>query len=84
VLLRQRGEIDHKWRDAGVALHTFGIHLHSELFKTTDSNTIRDALYLSENMLCLAIHQNLSVDQIERSSGVINRHLTNSHTEKMT
>jgi dTDP-4-amino-4,6-dideoxygalactose transaminase len=75
VLLERRNEIDHRWRAAGVALHTFGIYLHSELFKTADTATIADAVYLSEHLLCLAIHQDISVAQVERSAATINQYL---------
>lgn len=75
VLLNRRNEIDHQWRSAGVALHTFGIYLHSALFENTDATTIEDALFLANNLLCLAIHQNLGAECIERSATTINHHL---------
>ena len=73
VLLQRRNEIDHLWRAQGVALHTFGIYLHSALFKGTDAGTIADAQYLSDHLLCLAIHQDIGTAQIERSAAIINR-----------
>lgn len=78
VLLERRDEIDHRWRAAGVPLHTFGIYLHSALFKSTDAATIADAKYLSENLLCLAIHQDLGAEHIQCAAATINRYLTGS------
>lgn len=75
VLLTNRDKIDRGWREGGVALHTFGIYLHSALFKHTDSATITDATFLSEHMLCLSIHQGISAEQISSSAVIINRHM---------
>lgn len=79
VLLQNRDEIDHVWRARGVALYTFGIYLHSALFKSADAVTIADATYLSQHLLCLAIHQDLSPGQIESSVTTINHYLASSH-----
>lgn len=73
VLLNNRNSIDHRWRADGVALHTFGIYLHSALFQHADAVSINDACYLAEHVLCLAIHQNVSTVQIENSAAAINR-----------
>ena len=73
VLLTNRDSIDHRWRADGVALHTFGIYLHSALFQYGDSNCVADAKYLAEHILCLAIHQNISSAQIDTSADIINR-----------
>ena len=81
VLLQQRSEIDHHWRAAGVGLYTFGIYLHSALFKNTDATTIADAQYLSQHMLCLSIHQRISAVQIKFSADIINRTLMRSRSE---
>ena len=75
VLLERRSERDHRWRADGVALYTFGIYLHSALFKSGDSATIADAIYLAEHMLCFAIHQDIEAGQIEKSAATINRSL---------
>jgi perosamine synthetase len=75
VLLKNRDEIDHRWRAAGVALHTFGIYLHSALFSSTDATTVADAKYLAEHLLCLAVHQDLGTEQIKYSAGLINQYL---------
>jgi dTDP-4-amino-4,6-dideoxygalactose transaminase len=75
VLLQGRNDIDHRWRDAGVALHTFGIYLHSTLFETADDLTISDARFLANNVLCLAIHQDIPASKIEISASIIRSHL---------
>lgn len=71
VLLENRAQWDHRMRDAGVALHTFGIYLHSSLFQGQDRNAIGDARFLAERMLCLSIHQDLSVADIEANCNLI-------------
>jgi perosamine synthetase len=84
VLLQQRSEIDHQWRAAGVGLYTFGIYLHSALFKNTDVTTIADAQYLSQHLLCLSIHQNISEDQIELAAAIINRSLKRTRSDRVS
>lgn len=76
VLLQGRDAIDHRWRDAGVALHTFGIYLHSALFDTADDQTIGDAKFLANNILCLAIHQDISEEEIGIAAGIIRSSLS--------
>jgi len=71
VLLEGRDSIDHRWRAQGVALHTFGIYLHSSLFERTDQATVDDALYLASHLLCLAIHQDVPEGGIDRSVNII-------------
>lgn len=71
VLLVNRSKIDFKLRNAGVSLHTFGIYLHSALFRNTDSATISDASHLAGHVLCLSIHQNLHPAEIERNCNLI-------------
>ena len=77
VLLPQRDELDHKLRDGGVALHTFGIYLHSRLFEATDAATVADARLLAQRTLCLAIHQGITPDDIDRGCMVAQRILRN-------
>jgi dTDP-4-amino-4,6-dideoxygalactose transaminase len=72
VLLKQRDAVDALWRASGVALHTFGIYLHSAVMSNTDMATLEDAEYLSQHLLCLAIHQDLNREHIEKSSRIIN------------
>jgi len=76
VLLDGRDDIDHVWRAQGVALHTFGIYLHSSLFEHTDPATLDDARYLASHLLCLAIHQDISVAEVGRSVAIIQSSLT--------
>jgi perosamine synthetase len=83
VLLAGRGEIDQHWRADGVALYTFGIHLHSALFQNTDATTMADALYLSEHLLCLSIHQGINSAQIEAASNIINQTLMRTENERV-
>lgn len=71
VLLKGRDATDHMWRNSGVALHTFGIFLHSSLFETGDDQTISDAKFLADNVLCLAIHQGISENEIRASAEMI-------------
>lgn len=80
VLLKGRDSIDHCWRDAGVALHTFGRYLHSALFLTDDQETIADAQFLAENLLCLAIHQNIASGDIARAAQIISSSLALRHS----
>ncbi|MFH7044193.1 DegT/DnrJ/EryC1/StrS family aminotransferase [Paucibacter sp. JuS9] len=71
VLLERRSERDHVWRSRGVALHTFGIYLHSALAEQADAATLADARYLAEHCLCLAVHQDLSSEQIAASASIL-------------
>lgn len=71
LLLPRRDDIDHHWLDSGVALHTFGLHLHSALFSSGDARTISDAVFLSRHVLCLSVHQNITRQDIDRSLAVI-------------
>jgi perosamine synthetase len=80
VLLQRRDQIDHRWRAAGVALHTFGIHLHSALLRCADHQTVSDALYLANNLLCLSVHQNLEEHQIASSASKILRYLAGNES----
>lgn len=71
VLLKGRDAIDYRWRGQGVALHTFGIHLHSSLFACADPRSIDDARYLASHLLCLAVHQDISANEIVRNAELI-------------
>ena len=77
VLLERRSAIDHRLRSAGVQLHTFGIYLHSALFRSTDEATVEDAVFLAERVLCLAIHQDLDVTDIDRAVATIRHEIGN-------
>ncbi len=71
VLLPDRDRSDQHWRRHGVALHTFGIHLHSALYASGDPAMIADARRLAQEVLCLSIHQDLSPAQISASAQLI-------------
>jgi perosamine synthetase len=71
VFLINRDQIDFQLKAAGVQLHTFGLHLHSSLFKSEGPLAISDALYLSKNVLCLAIHQDLGELDIDKEIQII-------------
>lgn len=71
VLLEQRDRRDRGLRAAGVALHTFGIYLHSSLFSAGDAHTVAAARFLAERLLCLSVHQDLGTADIEAACGVI-------------
>lgn len=59
VFVEDRDRHDRGWRARGVPLHTFGIYLHSALFRSGSTRVIDDALYLADRLLCLAVHQDL-------------------------
>jgi hypothetical protein len=82
ILLPNRDQIDRRWRDAGVALHTFGIYLHSALFETGKEPAIADARFLAENLLCLSIHQGITLDDIDRSAAIICQTFKNATQER--
>jgi perosamine synthetase len=66
VLLEGRDGLDHRLRDSGVPLHTFGLYLHSALFNSgTDKRTLNDARFLAQRLLCLSVHQDLGPDNID-------------------
>lgn len=72
VLLEDRCNWDYKLRARGVALHTFGIYLHSTLFaQTEDQAMLADARYLARRILCLSIHQDLRPTDIARTTGIV-------------
>lgn len=66
VLLPRRDDLDRKLRGAGMALHTFGIYLHSRLFETSDAATVEDARLLAQQTLCISIHQGITPDDVDR------------------
>lgn len=78
VLLEKRSDYDTQLRQAGVSLHSFGIYLHSALFKQGDAAAIDDARHLAERMLCLAVHQDLAPSDIDRSVRIIESMLEKS------
>lgn len=77
VLLEDRDRIDRDLKAQGVGLHTFGSMLHPALLQSTDGEAIEDAQFLSENLLCLSIHQQIGHEQIRVSCKVINGYIGN-------
>jgi dTDP-4-amino-4,6-dideoxygalactose transaminase len=71
--LQARDRIDRSWRSQGVALHTFGLWLHSALAQA-DTATRRDAEQLARELLCLSVHQSLNAHDLARAVQLINRH----------
>jgi perosamine synthetase len=71
--LQARDHIDRGWRSQGVALHTFGLWLHSALAQA-DVATRRDAEQLARELLCLSVHQGLHAHDLARTVQIINRH----------
>lgn len=73
VRVMHRDRFDRGWRSQGVALHTFGIWLHSAL-QEADAATRADAELLASELLCLSVHQGLGREDIERGIAVIGAH----------
>lgn len=73
VRVHDRDQLDRGWRARGVALHTFGIYLHSALFAQADPRTVADARTLARELLCLSVHQDLKPHDIERSCDILAR-----------
>lgn len=71
VFVEGRDRHDREWRAMGVPLHTFGIYLHSGLFRDANPRVIADALYLSDRLLCLAVHQDLNDHDVEHACDVL-------------
>jgi dTDP-4-amino-4,6-dideoxygalactose transaminase len=71
VLVEERDRVDRRWKARGVALHTFGIYLHSLLFQQADAATVADARYLANHLLCLSVHQDLHPRQIETACEIL-------------
>ena len=74
VLLRRRAERDHLLRGRGVPLFTFGEVLHPLLFekRVAEPRLIESATHLSDTVLALSVHQQLSVAAITQYSKIIN------------
>ena len=73
VVIKDRSTFDRRFRSRGVPLFTFGETLHPNL--STDSaashGAIDDARYLSSQLLCFSIHQNLSEEVLNSVAGEI-------------
>jgi dTDP-4-amino-4,6-dideoxygalactose transaminase len=71
VLVEGRDQLDKGWRARGVPLHTFGIYLHSALFRRAAPRVVADALYLADRLLCLAVHQDLNDGHVRHACQVL-------------
>lgn len=71
VLLQDRARHDTRLRAAGVALHSFGTYLHSALFRQGGDEMIADARHLAQQMLCLAVHQDLTPQDIDAAVEIV-------------
>jgi dTDP-4-amino-4,6-dideoxygalactose transaminase len=78
VIIRNRSETDWKLRSNGVPLFTFGETLHPSLFsdRVANKKTTRDALELSTSILCLSIHQGISLDSLDQVANCIDHVLS--------
>jgi perosamine synthetase len=74
VLLQDRTQHDQELRARGVPLFTFGEVLHP-LLAQSDSSVRKDAQDLSNRLMLLPVHQNLSVDDVTQYADEINRFL---------
>jgi hypothetical protein len=71
VWLPSRSEHDIQLRAAGVPLFTFGEVLHATL-RQCPGPTLEDAEDLSKHLLLLSVHQNLTLQDMERVSQIVN------------
>ena len=74
VLISNRSQYDYKLKKDGVNFFTFGETLHESI---NNPNVISEqakeiAIYLSESILCLSIHQNINENDILHSVAKIN------------
>ena len=71
VILRDRRNLDYRLRAQGVPLYTHGDTLHPLVFAGPPSPMLDDARFLADNLLCLAIHQHLSEEDVRSYSATI-------------
>lgn len=69
---RQRDRLDYQLRDQGVALYTFGSTLHAKVLNCGDADTLQNATFLAENLVCLSVHQDLAPAEAAASVEKIN------------
>ena len=69
---RERERLDYRLRDQGVLLHTFANVLHPVVRSLADSSVMSNALFLSNNLVCLSIHQDIAATDIATSCETIN------------
>jgi len=76
VILHDRCHLDYQLRAQGVPLFTFGEVLHPHFYSDgADDRARMNALFLSQNLLCLPVHQNLSESDIDIFCATINHFL---------
>lgn len=75
VLLKQRYERDYLLRAAGVPIFSFGEVLHPLLFEAAagDTQMLDVTRYLSEHLIGISIHQQLTVSHMRRYAEITNR-----------
>lgn len=71
VLLTDRSKYDYQLREKGVPLFTFGETLHASV-GNCDASTLNDAVYLSNHLLMLAVHQGLTQEQVREAATITN------------
>lgn len=77
VLVTDRSSRDHKWRERGVPLFTFGDVLHPSLYDS-DPATTEAASYLANSVLALGVDRGISETQIKGAIATINRGMDGS------
>lgn len=75
ILLQERSRHDWRLRAAGVPVFTFGETLHPLVF-ASDARTINDAVYLSQHLLLVAIHQDLSAEVVTQAAQTLDSFFT--------
>lgn len=71
VLINNRSEYDHRMKKAGALLFTFGETLHHSIETCSSTETIEIAKHLSRSLLSLSIHQDVDLQQINRTAAAI-------------
>jgi dTDP-4-amino-4,6-dideoxygalactose transaminase len=71
LLLSDRSRFDHRLKERGVPLFTFGETLHP-LLQQADPLVRREAEQLSRNMMLLSVHQNLSAEDMNGIAEQVN------------
>jgi dTDP-4-amino-4,6-dideoxygalactose transaminase len=52
-------------QQAGLVPQTFGSVLHDSLYQNNDARMTGDAAYLADHVICLPIHQDLTIEEVE-------------------
>jgi len=80
VKMDRRRDLDHRLHALGVPLYTFGETLHRTFWEQAkeDPLLLEPARSLSRDLLCLAIHQNLALDDVNRFCSIVTDFLSAS------